>query len=136
VPKFRKTIDVNASIDEAWAIVGDLTVMGSLAGASDVKVEGMKRICTFANGAVQHEEITNYSKENHSYNYAIEGSQLPVKHNRGKFTIESKDKNSTIVWDAEFETLDPPQEAQISQMWDGAMKQVLEQIKRLIEEKK
>lgn len=136
MPKFHKAVKVSASVDRAWEIVGDLTIMGRLAGANDVKVEGLQRVCIFPNGAMQHEEISNYSKEGHSYNYAIEGSPLPVSNNRGKFAIEEDGQNSVIVWDAEFEALEPAQEAQVSQMWEGAMKQVLEQIKQRIEERK
>jgi hypothetical protein len=135
MPTFQKAVTVNAPLDKAWDVVGDLTLMGTLAGASDVKVEGLTRVCTFPNGVVQHEHISDYSTEQHAYKYAIEGSPLPVRNNRGTFAAAADGPHARIVWDAEFEAIDPAQEGQISQMWAGAMSQVLEQVKRLIEER-
>ncbi len=59
MPSFQKTLDVDAPAARAWEVIGDLTLMGGLAGATDVKVDGMTRVCTFPDGAVQHEQITN-----------------------------------------------------------------------------
>jgi prepilin-type processing-associated H-X9-DG protein len=84
MPKFHNTIKINASPDRAWAILGDLAGVDRwIPGCTDVKVEGTnKRICTFADGHVQHEEIKDYSSEERSYRYAIEG--IPgIKNNRG-----------------------------------------------------
>lgn len=57
MPRFEKTLEVNAPAERSWEVIGDLTLMGGLAGATDIKVEGLTRVCTFPNGAVQHEHI-------------------------------------------------------------------------------
>jgi hypothetical protein len=106
-------------------VIGDLTLMGGLAGATEVKVEEMTRVCTFPDGAVQHEHITNYSQAQRSYSYAIEDGPLPVKINQGRFAVQPVGDDSTIVWEAEFEPIDPSQEQAMSEMWEGAMDQVL-----------
>ncbi len=134
--RFHKSTKVDASADKAWSVVRDLTAMGKLTGAANVRVEGMKRICTFSNGIVQHEEISDYSEKKRSYRYRIEGSPLPVRNNKGKFAIEASGKNSILVWDAEFEPLDPAQEPQVAKMWEGAMSQFLESLRQLIEKGK
>jgi carbon monoxide dehydrogenase subunit G len=130
---FSKTIEVQADVANTWALVGNLEAMGRLAGAGHVEVVGMHRTCTFDNGAVQHEEISDYSVERRSYHYSIEGSPLPVRNNRGRFGVVPAGERSAIIWDAEFEVLDPAQEEAVFQMWEGAMSQVMGQMKRMIE---
>ena len=133
MPRFEKTLQVSAPADRAWAVIGDLTVMGELAGATEVKVEGMTRVCTFPDGAVQHERISDYSPDQRSYRYAIEDGPLPVKNNQGSFAVKAAGADSVIVWEAEFEPMDPSQEQAMSEMWDGAMDQVLAAVKERIE---
>ena len=133
MPRFEKTLQVSAPADRAWAVIGDLTVMGELTGATEVKVEGMTRVCTFPGGAVQHERISDYSPDQRSYRYAIEDGPLPVKNNQGSFAVKAADTDSVIVWEAEFEPMDPSQEQEMSEMWEGAMEQVLAGVKERIE---
>jgi hypothetical protein len=107
--------------------------MGGLAGAIEVKVEEMTRVCTFPDAAVQHERISDYSPDQHSYSYAIEEGPLPVKNNQGKFAVQPAGDDSMIVWESEFEPIDPSQEQAMSEMWEGAMAQVLAALKERIE---
>jgi hypothetical protein len=130
---FEKTLQVSAPAEQAWEVIGDLTLMGELAGASEVKVEEMTRVCTFPDGAVQHERISDYTPDQRSYSYAIEDGPLPVKNNQGKFAVQPAGDDSAIVWEAEFEPIDPSQEQAMSEMWEGAMDQVLAAIKERIE---
>ena len=58
---------------------------------------------------------------------------MPVRNNKGKFAIEARGMNSVVVWDAQFEALDPAQEPQVAKMWEGAMNQFLESLRQLIE---
>jgi mxaD protein len=117
VPKFEKTLEVSAPVERAWAVIRDLTLMGDLTGATEVKVDGMKRVCTFPDGTVQHEQISDYSPEQRSYTYRIEDGPLPVKDNHGSFEVKPADDRSTIVWEAEFEPIDPTQEQAVNEMW-------------------
>jgi hypothetical protein len=133
VPRFEKTLQVSAPAERAWEVIGDLTLMGQIAGATEVKVEEMTRVCTFPGGAIQHERITDYSPDQHSYNYAIEDGPLPVNNNQGRFAVQSEGDDSAIVWEAEFEPIDPSQEQAMSEMWEGAMDQVLAAVKERIE---
>ena len=133
MPRFEKRLQVSAPADRAWAVIGDLTLMGELAGARDVKVERMTRVCTFPDGAVQHEQISDYSPDQRSYRYAIEDGPLPVKNNQGNFAVKAAGADSAIVWEAEFEPMDPSQEQEMSEMWEGAMEQVLAGVKERIE---
>ncbi len=133
MPRSEKTLQVSAPAERAWEVIGDLMLMGELAGATEVKVEEMTRVCTFPDGAVQHERISDYSPDQRSYNYAIEDGPLPVKNNQGKFAVQPAGDDSAIVWEAEFEPIDPSQEQAMSEMWEGAMTQVLAAVKERIE---
>jgi argonaute-like protein implicated in RNA metabolism and viral defense len=71
------------------------------------EVEGTrKRICTFADGHFQHEEIIDYSSEKRSYGYTIECIQA-MKNNRGTFAVKQDGQGSEIVWESEVDVLDP-----------------------------
>jgi len=133
VPRFEKTLQVSAPAERAWEVIGDLTLMGGLAGATEVKVEDMTRVCAFPGGAVQHERISNYSPGQRSYDYSIEDGPLPVKNNQGRFAVQPAGDASGIVREAEFEPIDPSQEQAMSEMWEGAMDQVLAAVKQRIE---
>lgn len=133
MPRFERTLQVSAPAERAWEVIGDLTLMGGLAGATEVKVEEMTRVCTFPDGAVQHERISNYSPDQRSYDYAIEDGPLPVRNNQGRFAVQAAGNDSAIVWEAEFEPIDPSQEQAMGEVWEGAMEQVLAAVKERIE---
>jgi hypothetical protein len=58
-----------------------------------------------------------------------------MKNNRGTFAVKQDGNGSVIVWDSEFDVLDPAHEAEVTQMWKGAMAQIAESLRRLVEEK-
>jgi carbon monoxide dehydrogenase subunit G len=131
--EFRKSLQLAVSPDQAWAVLGDLANVDRwIPGISHVELEGFTRTCTMTNGVIQHEKITDYSAATHSYGYTIEGSPLPVRNNRGRFSIEQVDQGVLIVWESAFEVFDPAQEQMVEQMWDGATTSVLEALKRVI----
>jgi hypothetical protein len=133
VPRFEKTLQVSAPADRAWAVIGDPTVMGELAGATRGQGRGDDAGVYVPGWAVQHEQISDYSPDQRSYRYAIEDGPLPVKNNQGSFAVRAAGADSVIVWEAEFEPLDPSQEQEMSEMWEGAMEQVLAGVKVRIE---
>lgn len=129
--KLHNTIKIKASPDKAWAIVGDLTGVTSwVPGVTSARMEGMKRACN--HGEIQ-EEISDYSDEKLSYRYAHIQVPLPVKNSRGRFAVEAGSDGSLVVWDAEFEVLDPAQEAEVASMVDKYYKQALEALRQQIE---
>jgi carbon monoxide dehydrogenase subunit G len=135
MPQFHHTLAVKAAPDRAWAVVGDLARVDRwIPGIVHVVVEGtIHRVCTFANGVVQHEDIRDYSNETRSYGYTIVGSPLPVKNNRGSFAVVAAGNGSQIIWDAAFDVLDSAQEGQVTQLWQGAVGGALESLRHWIE---
>jgi carbon monoxide dehydrogenase subunit G len=134
VPNFRETIEIEAGSDVTWRVLGDLaSVQQWVPGVVAVELTELGRVCTFADGRVQQEAITDYSPEEHSFHYAIDGG-LPVRDNRGSFAVEARGDGSLVVWESSFEPLDPGAEDELSQMWQGAIPLVLGNLKRLVEE--
>jgi Polyketide cyclase / dehydrase and lipid transport len=80
-------------------------VDGWILGITKVELDGMTRVCTFADGHTQHEAILDYSPAARSYRYAIDGS-LPVADNRGRFLVEPAGDGARIVWESSFTALD------------------------------
>lgn len=100
-------------------MVGDLAGAGRwIPGITDIHVQGMERVCTFAGATatVQHETISNYSAEDMSYDYDIRGGPVPAKTSRGRFAVKAGARGSVITWEHELEPLDPAQEEQIARM--------------------
>src|SRR6266508_1362580 len=80
-----QTIEVAADPDTAWRVLGDLAAVDRwIPGITKVEMEGMTRVCTFADGHAQREAILDYSPAARSYCYTIDGG-LPVSDNRGRF---------------------------------------------------
>ncbi len=133
MPRFQETIDIDADPDATWSVLGDLASVDRwLPGIARVEVDGMTRVCTFADGRVQREQISDYSADTRSYRYAIEGG-LPVRDNRGSFAVEARPGRSRVVWESSFEPLDRAAEAELTEMWRGALPAVLGNLKQLVE---
>jgi carbon monoxide dehydrogenase subunit G len=135
MPAFLQTIDVAADPDVAWRVLGDLTAVDRwIPGITNVEMNDMTRVCTFADGHTQHEAILDYSPATRSYCYTIDGG-LPVTNNRGRFAVEPTPRGARIVWESSFTALDPGAEAELSRLWEGMLPTVLRNLKSLIEQR-
>ena len=133
MPSFHETVEIDADPAATWSVLGDLTSVDRwLPGIAGVELDGMTRVCTFEDGRVQHEQISDYSPEQRSFRYAIEGG-LPVTENRGRFVVEARPGGSRVVWESSFEPLEAASEAQLTEMWQAALPAVLGNLKRLVE---
>ncbi len=131
---FKRTLDLSVAPERAWRVVGDLGAVDRwIPGCTRAEVDGEdRRVCTFADGHVQHERILEYSGERRSYRYVIE-SGAPMKSARGRFAVEPRGTGSAVVWESEIEAADPSGEAQLREMWEGVSRAVLESLRRTIE---
>ncbi len=129
--RLHNEIALGVSAAQAWAVVGDLAGVGQwIQGIVSCRIYGATRVCTFEGGAVQHEQISDYSAVGRSYRYTIEGGPLPVANNRGRLAVEPDGAGARIVWDAEFEVMGPAPEADVAAMVDAAYKETLEALRR------
>jgi carbon monoxide dehydrogenase subunit G len=134
MPAFRNTIDISATPEQVWKVLGEITsVTQWIPGVASVTAEGMSRVCTFEDGHIQTEQIFDYSTESRSYRYAIEGAPLPVTHYTGTFAVEPAGSHARVVWESSFRAIDPAMEDQLAQMWEPYLPVVLTNLKRLVE---
>jgi hypothetical protein len=98
MPSFTHSIQVDVDPDTAWQVLGDLTTVDRwIPAITKVELDGMTRVCTFADGHTQHEAILDYTPATRSYRYTIDGG-LPVADNQGRFAVEPTPRGATIVW--------------------------------------
>jgi hypothetical protein len=119
MPSFTHSIQVDVDPDTAWQVLGDLAAIDRwIPGITKVELDGMTRVCTFADGHTQHEAILDYTPATRSYRYTIDGG-LPVADNQGRFAVEPTPRGATIVWESSFRALDPAAEAEVSRLSEG-----------------
>jgi carbon monoxide dehydrogenase subunit G len=134
MPTFTETIEVDADPETTWRVLGDIAGVDRwIPGVTKVEVDGMTRVCTFADGHTQHEAILDYSPASRSYRYAIDGG-LPVSDHRGRFAVEPAGTGARIVWESSFVALDPATEADLSRLWRRMLPTVLGNLKALAEQ--
>jgi carbon monoxide dehydrogenase subunit G len=135
MPSFTETIEVAADPDTAWQVLGDLAAVDRwIPGITKVELDGMTRVCTFADGHTQQEAILDYSPAARSYRYTIDGG-LPVADNRGRFAVQPAGRGARIVWESSFVALDPAAEAEVSRLWAGMLPIVLGNLRTVIEQR-
>jgi uncharacterized protein YndB with AHSA1/START domain len=132
--ELRKTVEIDASPEAVWAVVGDLAATAEwLPGTVAARMDGTTRICTTADGFEIREEISGYSPGHRRYAYRHLAVPLPVRDSSGSFAVEPSGERATVVLEARFEALDPAQEAQVEQIFGGALEHALESLKRRVE---
>src|SRR5262245_7550497 len=131
---FRYTIDVAATPEQVWEVLGDVTSVDQwIPGVVAVTRTGSGRLCSFDDGHTQDEEILDYSPHTRSYRYRIEGAPLPVTDNAGTFAVEDIDGHARVIWQSSFTALDPAMESQLAQMWEPYLPLVLTNLKNIVE---
>ncbi len=134
MPAFRTTIDIAATPDQVWEVLGDITSVARwIPGVVSVTADGMSRVCVFEDGHVQTEQIVDYSADARSYRYSIEGAPLPVTDNVGTFAIEPAGAHARVVWESSFRAVAPAAEDDLAQMWEPYLPVVLTNLKRVVE---
>lgn len=134
MPAFRQHVDIAATPGQVWAVLGDLTsVRHWIPGVTDVRRTPEGRACVFEDGHTQDEKILDYSPEQRSYRYVIEGAPLPVQENTGRFAVEDRGGQARVVWESAFTPLDPAAEAELAAMWEPYLPMVLANLRSLVE---
>jgi carbon monoxide dehydrogenase subunit G len=135
MPSFHHTIDIAATAEEVWAVLGDLTSVDRwIPGVTAVSRTDSGRVCRFDDGHTQHERILDYSPASRSYRYVIEGAPLPVRDNTGTFAVEDAGGQARVVWQSSFVALDPAMESQLAQLWEPYLPQILANLKKVVED--
>jgi uncharacterized protein YndB with AHSA1/START domain len=131
---FRHTIDIAATPDQVWQVLGDVTSVDRwIPGVTAVARTDNGRVCTFADGHVQDEQILDYSPRTRSFRYVIAGAPLPVRDNTGGFAVQDGGSHARVVWESSFVAIDPAMAEQVTQMWEQLLPTVLANLKHLVE---
>ncbi len=135
MPEIINTVDINASPDVVWAVLGDLTATADwLPGTVSARLDGATRVCDMADGSQVHEEISGYSAENRTFEWRHLKVPLPVRNSRGTFAVSAAGNGgSKVTLRTEFEALDDATAVDVTAMIDGAFQQSLASLRRRVE---
>jgi uncharacterized protein YndB with AHSA1/START domain len=133
--QLRKTVAIDATPEAVWEVLGDLTATTDwLPGTAAARMEDSTRICTTVDGFEIREEISDYVPERRTYRYRHLALPLPVKNSSGSFSVEPRNGEAQVVLECQFEALESEQEAEVGPMFEGALEQSLESLKRRVEQ--
>lgn len=130
------TIEIDASPDTVWAVLGELAATRAwLPGTVDARVDGTTRVCVMAGGAEVHEEISDYSTQRRTYRWRHLRVPLPVLHSSGRYTVTpGGNGGATVTLETEFTPVDPAAATELATMIEPAFQQSLHGLRRWVEE--
>jgi mxaD protein len=135
MPHLTNTIEIKASPETVWAVLGDLASTPDwLPGTVSARIGGTTRVCVMADGSQVHEQISGYSAEGRTFHWRHLQVPLPVRDSHGLFAVTAGDAgSSTVTLHAEFEPLDHNAAEDVTKMIDEAFKHSLEALRRFVE---
>jgi mxaD protein len=136
MPHLTNTIEIKASPEAVWAVLGDLTATPHwLPGTVAARIDGNTRVCVMDDGSQVQEQISGYSADDRTYAWRHLQVPLPVRDSHGTYTVRSADAGSaTVTLHTRFEPLDPAAAAEVAAMIEGAFQQSLEALRRFVEQ--
>lgn len=123
--KHTATIDINASAEDVWALIGnfgnaDWLPMVESTEPDGGNEDGAKRVLTLGPNIKVYESLKKYNAEKMQYSYKIPNDThdvaiLPVNNYSSTLSVESTgDNTSTVTWKGAFyrgyPNNDPPEE--------------------------
>jgi carbon monoxide dehydrogenase subunit G len=103
----KKTVDVPASTDSVWKIIGDFCGIANWHPAIEKcelsKKDGATfRTLSLKGGGTILEKETAWDNKDKSYSYTIEESPLPVANYKATISVAPKGSGSAVTWAANF----------------------------------
>jgi uncharacterized protein YndB with AHSA1/START domain len=136
MPHLINTIEINATPDTVWTVLGDLAATRDwLPGTVDSRVDGTTRVCVMAGGEEVQEQISDYSAEHRTYRWRHLRVPLPVRHSSGRYTVTPGEHGGAVVTlETEFTPLGTDAATELASMIDAAFQQSLQALRRWIEQ--
>lgn len=101
--RIEKTIDIDRSADDVWAVVGDIGAISTwLPAIGESSFHDGVRECTMDGGGTLHEQISNHDDANRSYEYEITEAPMPLEHHHAWMSVEEIDGGSRVTWITEI----------------------------------
>jgi hypothetical protein len=106
--KVTMKTQINASVDEVWAIVGDFNGLPKFVAAavkSDVEGVGIGsvRTITLPDGALLTERLEEYDSNGKTLKYAILEGPLPVENYLSTMEVKSTKNGCEFEWSSQFD---------------------------------
>ena len=128
MPRWQRTIDVDAPASATWDLVGDPTsVPRWYPKYEKVDVSGGQRILRNADGGELVETLDDRHDDARRYSYSVV-SGAPVSSYRATFEVQEREGGSRVVWTVEAEPSDPAVdlEARLVPTQEAALRRIKE----------
>ena len=108
--KLTETVEINASPDKVWEVIGNFNDMswhpavGKLEGNGENTVDAT-RVLTLQSGGIIAEKLIKYDVENKRYKYEItdvDVKVLPVNNYSSMLSVKGEGDKSTVEWKGAF----------------------------------
>ncbi|MFN0219312.1 MAG: SRPBCC family protein [Hyphomicrobium sp.] len=108
--KVVETIEINASPDKVWTVIGNFQDMGwhpafaKTEGSGDNAPDATRKL-TLASGATIEEKLTKYSADSKSYSYEITNVDVkvvPVTNYASTISVSGEGDKSKVEWKGAF----------------------------------
>lgn len=151
--KHSESVEINASPDVVWALVGDfahpekwMPAIDSTTAQGGNEKGATRELKVKANGGTIKEELKNFDADKRLIQYKVvdptDPAVLPVNNYSAKITVEASGSGSKVEWDAAFYRWflnnNPPDgqnEAAAKAAVEKIVKESLENLKALAERK-
>lgn len=101
--RIEKTIDIDRSPDDVWAVVGDVGAISTwLPAIGESSFQDGVRECTMDGGGTLREQISNYDEDTRSYEYEIIESPMPLEHHHAWMSVTEAEGRSRVTWITEI----------------------------------
>lgn len=101
--RIEKTIDIDRSPDDVWAVVGDIGSISTwLPAIGESSFQDGVRECTMDGGGMLREQISNHDDATRSYEYEITESPMPLDHHHAWMSVEEEGSGSRVTWITEI----------------------------------
>lgn len=131
------TVDINATPDEVWAVLGDLAASRQwLPGVVRATVDDGVRVCVMADGQEVHERISQYNAARRTFRFQHLRVGLPVRSSGGVFEVSGANgQPATVTLTTTFEPADPAAADELAEMIQHAFGASLESLRHFIKDK-
>lgn len=101
--RIEKTIDIDRSPDDVWAVVGDIGAISTwLPAIGQSSFDDGVRECTMEGGGVLREQITDRDDTARRYEYEITESPMPLEHHHAWMSVGEIEGGSRVTWITEI----------------------------------
>jgi hypothetical protein len=131
MPRWQRTIDVDAPASATWDLVGDPTsVPRWYPKYETADVAGGQRILRNADGGELVETLDERDEAARRYSYSVIAG-APVTSYRASFEVQEREDGSRVVWTVEAEPSDPAVDLQARLV--PSQEEALRRIKEIVE---